>query len=156
MKHKVIGIIGVLLIVLGVALIILQLMAREKGSSVIHSIARGATPITMGTLLIGVSRMLERKKASGGATAPVAPVAVVHGDVTRFGDSKFYIRMTGGSDITGTFTASEIISKLTTGQLHGTDAAVEAVGQTLGKLKRMREDEWTPLNKMFEIHESAA
>ena len=52
-----------LLLVLGAALIILQLMAKEK--SVIGSIAAGATPITMGALLLGVSRRLERKKASG-------------------------------------------------------------------------------------------
>ena len=62
MKHKVIGIIGVLLLVLGAALIILQLMAGEK--SVIGSIAGGAMPIIMGSILLGVSRMLERKKAS--------------------------------------------------------------------------------------------
>jgi hypothetical protein len=63
MKHKVLGIIGVLLLVLGATLIILQLMAGEK--SVIRSIAGGATPISMGSILLGVSRMLERKKASG-------------------------------------------------------------------------------------------
>lgn len=62
MKHKVIRIIGVLLLVLGAALIILQLMAREK--PVIGTIAAGATPIIMGALLLGMSRMLERKKAS--------------------------------------------------------------------------------------------
>ena len=62
MKHKVIGIIGVLLLVLGVVFIILQFMAG--GKSVVGSIAVGATPISIGTLLIGVSRMLERKKAS--------------------------------------------------------------------------------------------
>ena len=63
MKHKVIRIIGVLLLVLGAVIIVLQFMAKEK--SVIGSIAAGATPITMGALLIGVSGMLERKKASG-------------------------------------------------------------------------------------------
>ena len=63
MKHKVIRIIGVLLLVLGAAIIILELRATEK--SVIGSIAKGATPITIGALLLGVSRMLERKKASG-------------------------------------------------------------------------------------------
>ena len=63
MKYKVIRIIGVLMLVLGAALIILQLMAREK--SVIGSIAGGATPIIMGALLLGMSHMLERKKASG-------------------------------------------------------------------------------------------
>ena len=62
MKHKVIGIIGVLLLVLGVVFIILQFMTG--GKSVVGSIAVGATPISIGTLLIGVSRMLERKKAS--------------------------------------------------------------------------------------------
>ena len=60
MKHKVLGIIGVLLLVLGAALIILQLMAGKK--SVIGSIARGATPLIMGALVLGWSR---RKKASG-------------------------------------------------------------------------------------------
>ena len=60
MKYKVIRIIGVLLLVLGVALIILQLMTGEK--SVVGSIAAGATPITMGSLLVGVSFMLEKKK----------------------------------------------------------------------------------------------
>jgi hypothetical protein len=60
MTHKVIRIIGVLLLVLGAALIILQLRTGEK--PVIKSLAKGATPITMGALLIGVSR---RKKASG-------------------------------------------------------------------------------------------
>lgn len=62
MKHKVIIIIGVLLLVLGTALIILQLTTREK--SVIGTIAAGATPIFMGALVLvlGLSR---RKKASG-------------------------------------------------------------------------------------------
>jgi hypothetical protein len=64
MKHKVLRIIGVLLLVLGAALIILQLMAREKGSSVIHSIARGAAPICFGSLFLAVSRK-NKKKASG-------------------------------------------------------------------------------------------
>ena len=61
MKYKVIRIIGVLLLVLGAALIILHLTAGEK--SVIGSIAGGATPIITGCILLGVSRMLERKKA---------------------------------------------------------------------------------------------
>ena len=64
MKYKVIRIIGVLLLVLGATVIILQLMAQEK--SVIGSIAGGATPITMGALLLGISLRLENKeKASG-------------------------------------------------------------------------------------------
>lgn len=62
MKYKVVRIFGVLLLILGVALIVLQLMAREK--SVIRSIAGGATPISIGSILLGVSGMLERKKAS--------------------------------------------------------------------------------------------
>ena len=60
MKHKVLRIIGVLLLVLGATLIILHLMAGEK--SVIGSIAGGATPIIMGALALGWSK---RKKASG-------------------------------------------------------------------------------------------
>ena len=64
MKHKVIGIIGVLLVVLGAALIILQLMAREK--SVIGSIAGGATPIIMGALVLGLSLGLSRRKKAPG------------------------------------------------------------------------------------------
>ncbi len=63
MKHKVIGIIGVLFLVLGATLIILQLLAREK--SVIGSIAGGSTPIVVGSMLCSVSLMLRRKKASG-------------------------------------------------------------------------------------------
>ena len=63
-RYKVIRIIGVVLLVLGAALIILQLMAREK--SVIGSIAAGATPITMGVLLLGVSRMYDNKKKASG------------------------------------------------------------------------------------------
>ncbi len=60
MKYKVIRIIGVLLLVLGLALIVLQLIAKEK--SVIGSIAVGSTPITMGAVLVGISSMLENKK----------------------------------------------------------------------------------------------
>jgi hypothetical protein len=62
MKHKVIRIIGVLMLVVGAALIILQLM--EGGKSVIKTLARGTTPITMGCLLIAVS-LRDRKKAPG-------------------------------------------------------------------------------------------
>ena len=65
MKHKVIRIIGVLLLVLGAALIILQLTTTEK--SVVGSIAGGAMPIIMGALLLSLSLGLSsrRKKASG-------------------------------------------------------------------------------------------
>ncbi len=63
-RYKVIRIIGVVLLVLGAAIIILQIM--EGGKSVIGSIAGGATPITMGALLLGISLRLENKeKASG-------------------------------------------------------------------------------------------
>lgn len=60
MKYKVIRIIGVLLLVLGAALIVLQLSAREK--SFIGSIAAGSTPITVGAVLVGISSTLENKK----------------------------------------------------------------------------------------------
>jgi hypothetical protein len=64
MKHKVIRIIGVLLLVLGAALIIFQLTTTEK--SVIGSIAGGAMPIIMGALVLGASlASSRRKKASG-------------------------------------------------------------------------------------------
>lgn len=62
MKYKVMGIIGLLLLVLGVALIILQLIEGEK--TVVGSIAAGSSPIVTGSVLIGISRMLERKNAS--------------------------------------------------------------------------------------------
>ena len=60
MIHQVIGIVGLLLLVLGVVLIILQITEGEK--TVIRSIAGSATPIFMGTILIVMSRVLERKK----------------------------------------------------------------------------------------------
>jgi hypothetical protein len=64
MKYKVIRIIGVVLLVLGAALIILQLMAREK--SVFGSIAAGGVPICLGGVLLGLSLRLQNKeKASG-------------------------------------------------------------------------------------------
>ena len=64
MKYKVIRIMGVVLLVLGAALIILQLMAREK--SVIGSIAAGGTPICLGGVLLGLSLRLENKKKASG------------------------------------------------------------------------------------------
>ena len=85
-----------------------------------------------------------------------SPVAIVPGDVASFRDSKFYVRMTGRSDFTGPFAATEIKSKLEMGEFKTTDVAVEAVGQNSWRLKRMREEEWTPLSKMFETHETAA
>ena len=63
-RYKVIRIIGVVLLVLGAALIILQIM--EEGESVIRSIAAGGTPILIGGILLGRSLRLENKsKASG-------------------------------------------------------------------------------------------
>lgn len=64
MKYKVIRIIGVAFLVLGAALIIVQIM--EGGKSVIGSIAAGGTPILFGGILLGRSLRLENKnKASG-------------------------------------------------------------------------------------------
>ena len=64
MKYKVIRIIGVLLLVLGAALIILQIM--EGGKSVIQTIGAGGTPICLGGVLFGMSLRMENKmKASG-------------------------------------------------------------------------------------------
>ena len=63
-KYKVVRIIGLLLLVLGVALIILQMM--EGGKSVVGTIAAGGAPITLGFALLGLSFRLENKlKASG-------------------------------------------------------------------------------------------
>jgi hypothetical protein len=64
MKYKVIRIIGVVLLVLGAALIILQIMAG--GKSAIQTIGAGGTPIGLGGLLLGMSFRMENKmKASG-------------------------------------------------------------------------------------------
>ena len=64
MKYKVIRIIGVVLLVLGATLIILQIM--EGGKSVIQTIGAGGSPIGIGALLLGLSLRLENKsKASG-------------------------------------------------------------------------------------------
>ena len=63
-RYKVIRIIGVVLLVLGAALIILQIM--EGGKSVIHTIGAGGAPIAIGSVLFGLSLRLENKvKASG-------------------------------------------------------------------------------------------
>ena len=63
-KYKVIRIFGVVLLVLGVALIILQIM--EGGKSVIQTIGAGGSPIGLGGVLFGLSLRLENKsKASG-------------------------------------------------------------------------------------------
>ena len=63
-RYKVIRIIGVVLLVLGAALIILQIM--EGGKSVIQTIGAGGAPIAIGSCLFGLSLRLENKeKASG-------------------------------------------------------------------------------------------
>jgi hypothetical protein len=59
MKYKVIRIIGVVLLVLGASLIILQIM--EGGKSVIQTIGAGGSPICVGGLLIGMSLRMENK-----------------------------------------------------------------------------------------------
>ena len=64
MKYKVIRIIGVVLLVLGAALNILQIM--EGGKSVIQTIGAGGSQIGLGGVLFGLSLRLENKeKASG-------------------------------------------------------------------------------------------
>ena len=63
-RYKVIRIIGVVLLVLGAALIILQIM--EGGKSVIQTIGAGGAQIGLGGVLFGLSLRLENKeKASG-------------------------------------------------------------------------------------------
>jgi len=63
-RYKVIRIIGVVLLVLGAALIILQIM--EGGKSVIQTIGAGGSSIGLGGVLFGLSLRLENKeKASG-------------------------------------------------------------------------------------------
>ena len=64
MKYKVIRIIGVVFLVLGAALITLQLMEREK--SVIKSIASGGGTICLGGVLLGLSLRLENKTKGSG------------------------------------------------------------------------------------------
>jgi hypothetical protein len=64
MNYKIIRFIGVVLLVLGAAAIILQIM--EGGKSVVRTIAAGGTPILIGGILLGRSLRLENKsKASG-------------------------------------------------------------------------------------------
>ena len=64
MNYKVLRIIGVVLLVLGAAAIILQIM--EGGKTVLRSIAAGGTPILIGGILLGRSFRLENEsKASG-------------------------------------------------------------------------------------------
>jgi hypothetical protein len=63
-RYKVIRVIGVVLLVLGAALIILQMM--EGGESVIQTIGAGGPSICLGGVLFGLSLRLENKaKASG-------------------------------------------------------------------------------------------
>lgn len=63
-RYKVIRAIGVVLLVLGAALIILQMM--EGGKTVIQTIGAGGPLIGVGGALFGMSLRLEnREKASG-------------------------------------------------------------------------------------------
>ena len=64
MRYKVIRIIGVALLVLGAALIILQVMEGEK--SLIQTIGAGGAPIAVGGSLLGLSLRLENKKKASG------------------------------------------------------------------------------------------
>jgi hypothetical protein len=59
-RFKVIRIIGVVLLVLGAVVIILQLM--EGGKSVIQTIGAGGGPICVGGALFGLSLRLEGKE----------------------------------------------------------------------------------------------
>lgn len=64
MNYKVIRIIGVMLLVLGAALIILEITEGKK--SIIQTIGAGGSPIGVGGVLFGMSLRLENKmKASG-------------------------------------------------------------------------------------------
>ena len=63
-RYQVIRIIGVVMLVLGAALIILQIM--EGGKSVIQTLGAGGSQIGLGGVLLGLSFRLENKmKASG-------------------------------------------------------------------------------------------
>jgi hypothetical protein len=64
MDYKTIRIIGVVLLVLGAAAIILQIM--EGGRSVVRTIAAGGPPILIGGLLLGRSFRLENKSQASG------------------------------------------------------------------------------------------
>ncbi|MFN0069342.1 MAG: hypothetical protein ACKVYV_17100 [Limisphaerales bacterium] len=63
-RYKVIRIIGVVLLVLGAGLIILQIM--EGGKSVIQTIGAGGGPIGVGGALFGLSLRLENKEKTSG------------------------------------------------------------------------------------------
>ena len=64
-RYKVIRIIGVVMLVLGAALIILQIM--EGGKSVIQTIGAGGSQICLGGVLLGLSFRLENKMKASGA-----------------------------------------------------------------------------------------
>ncbi len=63
-RYKVIRIIGLVLLVLGAAMIILALVEGEK--SVIQSIGAGGGAIAVGGALFGMSLRLENKEKSSG------------------------------------------------------------------------------------------
>ena len=62
MKYKIIRIAGLLILVLGLAIVFYHLVEREK--SVVASVASGGSLIAIGGGIIGSSVRMERKKAS--------------------------------------------------------------------------------------------
>ncbi len=61
MKYKVIRIAGLLMLLLGLALVFYHLLEREK--SLLASVASGGSLIALGSGMIGSSVRLERKNA---------------------------------------------------------------------------------------------
>ncbi len=59
MEIYIIGIIGLILLLLGIGLIVLQIREWEK--SIVGSIASGFTPVFIGILLLGLTGRLKRK-----------------------------------------------------------------------------------------------
>ena len=112
--------------------------------------------LRVGTLLSGVVWLtavrLGRRTVTAQGQSNVTEVprpTYVRGDIASFGNTTFYIRRNGKPDIIGPFDALTLQAKLNSGELHAADSAVEAVGQSHGKLKGMAESEWKPLNEMF-------
>ncbi len=59
MKHNITGIIGLILLLLGIGLVVLQIREGEK--SIVGSIASGFTPAFIGILLLGLTGRLKPK-----------------------------------------------------------------------------------------------
>lgn len=70
MHYKTVRIIGVVLLVLGAAAILLQIM--DGGKSVLMSIGAGGTPILIGGMLLGRSFRLENQEQAA-SDPPEAP-----------------------------------------------------------------------------------